>query len=80
MIVGMRAHSFLTSEELAQRWRVTTETIRRWIREDAIPHTQIGRRKLIPESVLQELEQVEQPRQDFPLQLAANTKEGLNEN
>ncbi len=63
----MKTDSFLTSEELAQRWRVTTETIRRWIREDTIPHTQIGRRKLIPESVLEEMEQVEQLRQGSPL-------------
>ena len=53
----MKTDSFLTSEELAQRWRVTTETIRRWIREDTIPHTRIGRRKLIPIQALEKLEQ-----------------------
>ena len=58
----MKTDSFLTSEELAQRWRVTTETIRRWIREDAIPHIRIGRRKLIPTSVLDDLEANAQPR------------------
>ena len=56
----MKTDSFLTSEELAQRWRVTTETIRRWIREDTIPHTQIGRRKLIPIQALGKLELLRQ--------------------
>jgi excisionase family DNA binding protein len=79
MIVGMSANSYLTSAEVAQRWRVTTETVRRWMRDNAIPHLQIGRRKLIPASVLHELEQVEQPRQDSPLQPTTNTKEISNE-
>ncbi|HJO44980.1 MAG TPA: helix-turn-helix domain-containing protein [SAR324 cluster bacterium] len=56
----MRTNSYLTSNELALRWRVTTETVRRWIREDTIPHTRIGRRKLIPIQALEKLELLRQ--------------------
>ncbi len=76
MILGMSANSYLTSAEVAQRWRVTTETVRRWMRDNSIPHLQIGRRKLIPASVLEELEQVEQPRQHSPLLPTTNPKGG----
>jgi excisionase family DNA binding protein len=69
----MRSNSYLTSAEVAQRWRVTTETVRRWMRDNAIPHLQIGRRKLIPASVLEELEQVKQPHQDSPFKNTTNT-------
>lgn len=75
-IVAMKTNRFLTSAELAQRWRVEIETIRKWIRAGTVPYVQIGRRKLIPESVLQQLEQLEQPRQDSPLQPTTTPKGG----
>jgi hypothetical protein len=73
MITGMCTNTFHTCAELAQRWRVGEESIRRWCRTGKLPYAQIGGRKLIPDWAL---EQVEQPRQGSPLQPTTNTKGG----
>lgn len=39
--------TFLTTKQLAVRWNLATETIRRKIRAREIPSTLIGRRRLV---------------------------------
>ena len=63
MISGMYTGSYYTCAELARRWRVGEESVRRWCRTGKLPYAQIGGRKLIPDWAL---EQVEQPHQTSP--------------
>lgn len=46
---------FLTVQEVADLFRVTTKTVRRWINQGSLPATQIGRGWRIARSDLQQL-------------------------
>jgi hypothetical protein len=55
----MDATTFHTCAELAQRWRVGEESIRRYCRLGKVPYTQIGGKKLIPDWAVEQMEQME---------------------
>lgn len=45
----------LTCDEVAEKLRVKTITVYEWIRKGKIEYVQMGKRKLIPEAVIDKL-------------------------
>lgn len=73
----MTETAFFTVEEVAARLRVSTETVRRWCRDDIIRCVRMGRQFRIPAEVAADLEanglparKVAEPKSDAPVSLA----------
>lgn len=50
------ACKYLTPAELANRWRWHRESVRRWLRREQIQRIKLGKRLLIPLSVIETVE------------------------